>query len=268
MNRYLSHGFVGVVMVLGLPTFVVGGPEAGDVARLVRQLGSDKFNQREAAAVALLKVGKPGLGALQAAAKESGDEEVRRRAEKLVLEIQDAMRRPIDLTPYVNQKLKEHFHGHQPGNDLSGLPNGTQSFAGAKFNVGEGLVQLGAGKPNKVEGIKVGIKAERLQFLHACSHAGGTPLNAVIGKYIVRYEDKTTAEIEIVYGKDVVDWWVQPGVADPTQSKIAWSGQNRFSPIKLFLTTWPNPSPEKRILTLDYVMIRNAPFCVAMTAEE
>ena len=43
---------------------------------------------------------------------------------------------------------------------------------------------------------------------------------------------------------------------------------NKFSRIKLFLTTWSNPSPDKPIVSLDYVMIRNAPFCVAITAEE
>jgi hypothetical protein len=268
MTRCFFHSLAGVALALGLPSFVAGGSETGDIQRLVRQLGSDKFKEREAATSALFKVGKPALGALQAAAKDSGDEEIRRRAAKLVLDIQDALLRPIDLTPYVNQKRKEHFHGHEPGNDLAALPAGRQSFAGTKFTVGEGVVQLGAGKPNKVEGIKVGVKAERLHFLHACSHCGGTPLNALIGKYIVRYEDKTTAEIEIAYGKDVVDWWEQPGVADPTRSKVAWSGQNKFSRIKLFSTTWSNPKPEKQIASNDYVKTRNAPFCVAMTAEE
>jgi hypothetical protein len=119
-----------------------------------------------------------------------------------------------------------------------------------------------------VVGIKVGGKADRLQFLHACSHSGGTPLDTPIGKYVVRYADKTTAEIEVVYGKDVVDWWVQPGVADPTRGKVAWEGQNKLSPVKLFLTTWANPKPDKRIVALDYVATRNAPFCVAITAEE
>jgi hypothetical protein len=56
-------------------------------------------------------------------------------------------------------------------------------------------------------------------------------------------------------------------VADPTGSKVAWEGQNRFSPIKLFLTTWENPNPERRIVTLDYVAAGGTPFCVAISAE-
>jgi hypothetical protein len=65
-----------------------------------------------------------------------------------------------------------------------------------------------------------------------------------------------------------VDWWVQPGVADPTASKVAWEGQNALSPIRLFLTTWQNPSPKKRIVSLDYVATGGNPFCVAISAED
>jgi hypothetical protein len=267
MTRSLSCGLVGIALQFGLPSFVASS-EQSDIQQLLKQLGSDKFKEREAANAALLKVGKPALGVLQKAAMGSGDEEVRSRATKLILDIKDALIRPIDLSPHVNQKLNEHFHGHQPGNDLATLPTGTRTFSGIKFTVGEGVVQLGAGKPNRVEGIKVGKKAEKFQFLHACSHCGGTPLNSLIGKYVVRFEDKSTAEIEIVYGKDVIDWWEQPGVADPTRSKVAWDGQNKFSRIKLFLTTWSNPTPEKTIVSIDYVMIRNSPFCVAITSEE
>jgi hypothetical protein len=133
--------------------------------------------------------------------------------------------------------------------------------------VGRGVVQLGAGKPDKVEGIKVGVKAEKLHFLHAGGHKGSTPLNTPIAKYVVHYAD-TKAEVEIAYGRDVVDWWVQPGVADPTRGKVAWEGENKLSRIKLFLTTWANPKPDKQIVALDYVTTKSNPFCVAITAEQ
>jgi hypothetical protein len=133
--------------------------------------------------------------------------------------------------------------------------------------VGAGVVQLGAGKPDK-GGIKVGFKAEKLAFLHACGNKGDTPRNTPIARYVVHYADKTRAEVEVAYGRDVVDWWVQPGVADPTRGKVAWEGDNKRSRIKLFLTTWTNPDPEKQIVSIDYVATRNAPFCVAITAEQ
>jgi hypothetical protein len=242
-------------------------PDGKEIERLVKQLGSGEFKEREAASNALGKIGKPALTALRKAAKGS-DPEIRSRAAKLILALQDDLARPIDLGTHVNQKLNEQFHNYRPGNDLASLPTGRQTFAGVKFTVGKGVVQLGAGKPGKVEGIKVGMKAAKLHFLHACGHQGGTPLNTPVGKYLVRYADKTSAEVEVAYGRDVVDWWVQPGVADPTRGKVAWEGANRFSKVKLFLTTWENPNPDKRIATIDYVTTKYNPFCVAITAEE
>jgi len=259
---------VPAVILLFLGTVQVARGDDKDIDRLVKQLGSGKFKEREAASIALLKVGKPALKALQTAAKDSGDAEIRSRAATLILAIRDALARPIDLKSHVNQKLNERFHDYHPGNDLAALPTGRQTFAGVKFTVGGGVVQLGAGKPAKVEGIKVGLKAEKLHFLHAGGHQNGAQLNTAIGKYVVRYADKTKAEIEVAYGRDVVDWWVQPGVADPTRGKVAWEGQNKLSRVKLFLTTWVNPNPDKQIATIDYVTTKYNPFCVAITAEQ
>jgi RNA polymerase sigma factor (sigma-70 family) len=242
-------------------------PDNRDIERLIKQLGSDEFEERETATNALKKVGKPALKALREAATANADAEVRNRAAALILAIRDSLIRSIDLGPHVNQKLNERFHNYREGNDLATLPTGRQTFAGIAFTVGGGVVQLGGEKPAKVEGIKVGAKVMKLHFLHACGFCGNIPRNTPIGKYVVHYDDKSTEEIEIVYGRDVVDWWVQPGVSDPTRSKVAWEGQNQFSAIKLFLTTWENPNAEKRIVTLDYVATGGTPFCVAISAE-
>lgn len=242
-------------------------PDNRYIERLIKQLGSDEFEEREAAANALKKVGKPALDALREAATENADAEVRNRAAALILAIRDSLIRSIDLGPHVNQKLNERFHDYREGNDLAALPTGRQSFAGIAFTVGRGVVQLGGKKPAKVEGIKVGTKVMKLHFLHACGFSGSIPRNTPIGKYVVHYDDKSTEKIEIIYGRDVVDWWVQPGVSDPTRSKVAWEGQNPFSAIKLYLTTWENPNPAKRIVTLDYVATGGTPFCVAISAE-
>jgi hypothetical protein len=243
------------------------GPDNRDIELLIKQLGSDEFEEREAATNALKKVGKPALSALREAATANADAEVRSRAAALLVAIRDSLIRSIDLGPHVNQKLNERFHNYREGNDLATLPTGKQSFAGIAFTVGGGVVQLGGEKPAKVEGIKVGTKVMKLYFLHACGFCGNIPRNTPIGKYVVHYDDKSIEEIEIVYGRDVVDWWVQPGVSDPTRGKVAWEGQNALSPIKLFLTTWENPNPEKRLVTLDYAATGGTPFCVAISAE-
>jgi hypothetical protein len=195
---------------------------------------------------------------------------------------------PIDLKAHINCKLKDSsFHGatkegnNLAGNNLADLPTGKQTFAGVKFTVGDGVVQLGSarvtGKPEKIEGIKVARFLTKLHILHSCGCGYNTADDTLIGNYVVHYDDKSTADIEIVYGKDVVDWWVAAGRKDPTRSKVGWEGENEAmkgsgTKIKLSLTTWENPHPKKKVVSIDYVnsaaTTEVAPFCVAITAED
>jgi hypothetical protein len=186
----------------------------------------------------------------------------------------------IDLKPHGNQKLKEDFNsGRYSDNNLASLPAGKRTFAGARFHVGESMVQLGStsvkGKPDKVEGIKVGRTLARLHFLHATAFSAAD--GAVIATYVVHYADKTKAEVEVAYGKDVVDWWAYPGQQGPTRGKLAWEGENKAAKLfdaklKLYLTTWKNPHPKKKVVSLDFVGAEKrgsaAPFCVAISADD
>jgi hypothetical protein len=186
----------------------------------------------------------------------------------------------IDLQAKANVKLKDDFHaGTFTGNNLAGLPAGKQTFAEVKFQVGDGLIQLGSSvvkeKPAKVEGIKVGRLVRKLHFLHACGH--NAPDGTVVAKYVVHYDDKTTADVEVAYGRDVVDWWAYPDQKAPTRGKVAWEGENEAAKkyeakVKLYLMTWENPHPKKKVVDIDFVATapegEAAPFCVAITAEE
>src|SRR5262249_54503216 len=57
---------------------------AREIDRLISQLGSDKFREREAAMKALDAVGEPALDALTRAAATSPSPEMRRRAKQLI----------------------------------------------------------------------------------------------------------------------------------------------------------------------------------------
>lgn len=194
----------------------------------------------------------------------------------------------IDLQPQANQKLADSFHSGAEGNNLASLPKGEQKFEGVRFKIEDGLIQLGSklveDKPKKVEGIKVDAKLTRLHLLHATGYGGGPNQegnpgfvadDTVIGKYVVHYDDKTKEEIDIVYGKDVRDWWFVGDEKGVSGAKVAWTGENDHSAtyqakIRLYLGTWKNPHPEKKVATIDYVSTMDtaaAPFCVAMTAE-
>jgi uncharacterized protein (TIGR03067 family) len=61
-----------------------GNPPSPDIERLIKQLGSNKFREREAASRALARAGGPALAALRTAATDNPDAEVRRRAVRLV----------------------------------------------------------------------------------------------------------------------------------------------------------------------------------------
>lgn len=181
----------------------------------------------------------------------------------------------IDLTKYYNAPLVASWHAGL-GNDLSTLPAGIQKFVGVEFDI-RGLIQLSGGEvgvryPEDITGIKARLKSSRLHFLHA---AGWNLVNTgtKIGSYWVRYADGKRKEIPIVYGQDVVNWWNSDGKL-PTQSVVAWTGQNAASRaqgrlIRLFCSTWTNPFPELEIESIDFVssLVNSAPFLVAITAD-
>jgi hypothetical protein len=62
--------------------------DADEIDRLVRQMGSDSFTERQKASKALEAIGEPALETLRKAAKD-GDAEIRRRATELVRTIED-----------------------------------------------------------------------------------------------------------------------------------------------------------------------------------
>jgi hypothetical protein len=59
-------------------------PATDRVARLIKQLGDDAFDTREAASKALEAIGEPALDALRKAAATNEDLEIRRRAEGVI----------------------------------------------------------------------------------------------------------------------------------------------------------------------------------------
>jgi hypothetical protein len=132
------------------------------------------------------------------------------------------------------------------------------------------------GRPDKVEGIPVGQAFATLYVLHAAdTTATYAATGTVIGKYLVRYRDKTTATIAIVFGKDVRGWWFWPNSPPVTGGRVVWTGHNAASKehgagVRLYMMTWKNPHPQKKVAAIDFVSTktsRAAPFCVAMTVK-
>jgi hypothetical protein len=186
--------------------------------------------------------------------------------------------RLVDLTEHYNASLTEPMHGGAKGNDLSELKSGEApvELKGVRYDV-RGIVQLKgrelASYPQERTGIRVGQSCEKLHFLHATAYA--VPTNTVIGHYRVRYADGTVKSIPVVYGKDVLDWWVDPKDAVAARlCDIAWEGgnpvtRNNARVVRLYHTVWKNPFPLESIRSLDFVseVTLSAPFLLAVTLE-
>jgi len=185
----------------------------------------------------------------------------------------------VDLKQHANRELSEST-GTVEGNHLGELAEGKQTLAGVGFQIGKSIIQLAGTRlpeaPRSVEGIAVDSRAIRLYFLHATQWAGkqfGVPEGTTIGQYRVHYADGASIEIPIVCGREVHDWWARAGER-VTHSQVVWVGRNpatesRSRYLRLFLTVWENPHPERTVAKIDYAsaMTEAAPFCVAVTVE-
>jgi len=196
----------------------------------------------------------------------------------------------LDLQPYANQPRGESLGSGVEGNNLAKLPGGEQTFGEVKFKIGEGVMHLGSTvldrHPDKVEGIKVDAKCSKLHFLQATCFGGGpnkpgnvlhVPDGTLIGEYRLTFEDDSTLAIPIVYGQDVRDWFYVEDEGAPSRGKVVWNGENDRATlvgakIRVYLTSWRNPKPDKKITSIDYVGKKGetpaAPFCVAITLEK
>lgn len=179
----------------------------------------------------------------------------------------------VDLAPKVNKTFEAV--GRELEQDVSSLPAGEQTCAGVKFQVGKGVLQLTstietiADLPEEVKGLKVEATVSKLHFLHASAYRAKE--GTIIGYYTVNYTDGGDETIPVVYGKDVRDWWVIADSRETTRGKVGWEGEIRSSKLRLFVTTWKNPDPSRKVKSIDFGSTKAAeasPFCVAITAEE
>lgn len=185
----------------------------------------------------------------------------------------------VDLSQHYTSSLDDNWFCHA-GHDLRDLPKGIQVLGGTAFDI-RGLVQLAASKsidvtgvvfPEAVRGIAVGRRGQRLHFLQACfwnAEAG-----AKLGEYVIHYEDGQTRTAPIVYGQNIMDWWVRPEGVQLTEAEAVWRGSNPATDsmgltTQLLKYTWENPLPDVAISSIDFVsdLIEAGPFLVALTIE-
>jgi len=173
-------------------------------------------------------------------------------------------------------------HDSDTRNNLAQLPAGHQTFDGVRFNVA-GLIQLADGNdvtqtnnpyPESVGSIPVNRFCHQLHLLHGT--AQGVDGQIVVASLVLHYADGTTGKLDIVYGRQVYDWWFNGDAGLPLarDTKVAWVGENETATskgcgIRVFKTSFLNPKPDVRIDTVDFVSTLTpcAPFLLALTVE-
>jgi hypothetical protein len=198
----------------------------------------------------------------------------------------------IDLTVSYTGELDETFHGKVGGvldhdDDLSELPVGLVNLGGVEFDI-RGVIQLrrteplgeawemaARDDPVRVDGIPIQQEIARLHSLLGTiqSEANGT----VIGNLILHYADGETRSLDLVYGRDVREWWYEPARGDTEatdRAEVVWRGMNPVAQeagrrLRLYLHTRENPRPGVQITTFDFVsaMSQSAPFLIGVTVE-
>jgi uncharacterized protein (TIGR03067 family) len=89
-ERYMRTNTLSVLLVLFITPHApaLRAPSTANAARLIKQLGSDSYEEREAATRALEAMGERALAALRVANQNSGDAEVKLRANRLIKAIE------------------------------------------------------------------------------------------------------------------------------------------------------------------------------------
>ena len=102
MRRQFWHipaNYVALAILMANNAFLPAADESSvtekEIQRLIEQLGSSRFREREQATQYLFEIGKPALPSLKEAAK-SPDAEVRGRAQRLVERIDVPPVRPVE----------------------------------------------------------------------------------------------------------------------------------------------------------------------------
>jgi len=196
----------------------------------------------------------------------------------------DATPDQVDLTRFYGTSLNDDWFNH-PGHDFHDVPQGLQVFGGVLFDV-RGLIVLagtrsltvsGLALPEAVKRIPVGRMGKALHFLQASAFGAcsdGSSAGAKLGEYVLHYVNGETRTADLVYQKNVLDWWVDPSEGHVTDAREVWYGANTATRGKgmrtrLVLYTWENPLPDVEIASLDFIsaMTNSAPMLVAVSVE-
>jgi len=176
---------------------------------------------------------------------------------------------PVDLT------------GHTQGPVWDYVPTGFQTFLNVPLQIdnmillwGEGGAANGMNLPEEVTGITVGRKFETLYVYEGSFY--GSPSGTPVYEIVFRYDDGESATNQILYGKDLLDWYAKGGKKKPIgptapRSRLAWQGEaernGKIQQLCFCMTAVENPFPGTTVTSVDLYSSkhRTVPCILAMT---
>lgn len=176
----------------------------------------------------------------------------------------------VDLKPYANARiintqwwtgnpgasdLEELYEIAKEGHELEG-PGGEK----VPFKVEDANLRIfgtnSAQNPESIEGIKVGMKARTIYFLHMTGwEAVGMPSY----KFVMNYEGGAKEELLLESHVNSDDWCHVPAQLSDKNSAWAWKEAGvTCGTVGVIATKWVNPHPNKYIETIDFVSLKTA----------
>jgi hypothetical protein len=176
----------------------------------------------------------------------------------------------IALDAWYSLPFDRDFLNGALGNGLATLPCGVQLLKQTAFDIRAVVMPNQSGR----NALQVGRTCARLRFLHN-SFGRETQAGRTIGRYVIHYADGQMAEVPLLIGRNIQNWWADPaGLASSGEAEVAWVGANPRTgdsdqTIHLLILTWQNPRPEVAVRAVDFEKAGwdTQPFLVALTAE-
>ncbi len=168
----------------------------------------------------------------------------------------------IDLSPWFAKK----FDGANYKGPAKELPTIDPVFDGLRFDLRGQVALFGQTSAERNQVFPVAVEAgpvnAKFDELHLVHHTQWPDAEGeTVGRVRLHYEDNSTHEIEIVYGRQVRDWFFLPSyevetVSDP-ESKVIWRDPQRDNNNlkgfrRLWKTRFANPHPDKLVRSLTF----------------
>lgn len=171
---------------------------------------------------------------------------------------------PIDFSGQANTAFADETDGDRQGgwtdqgkeNDLRMFKPGRRQFGGVTFDILDAaanggrscLVFSGPERDYFLKQTTVPAADAQFDVLYPLHAVAWPPSEEVpIGTIDVQYADGTTTPLDVVYGRDVLNWWA-PAVAE--NGAVVWTAENKQAYVGLFLSRYKVENKPIRSLTL------------------